>query len=546
MKRLIAGGVLFLLVATGVFILWQREAESLLPAQIAPAECLFYLELPKVDRAAKRWPDTAIAQMLEEPSVQRFLKKPISKIPANWEVAGRAFADLRCSALFFGMTEPKIDRWIFGLQTAGDASTAQRQIANLSKALFGVSSQQMRPDELEKGSERAPLLGQSFYTQIGSWTLLSRSVALLQEAVRNFKTKSTGLQSQERFRKCRAYVPLDYDALTFVQGEPSFDSVTGFHWQYPEPDMPHKSRAVLAVTTIEGARLRDTVFSLTGPPAATGPLDRQGLSMTSASTVGYIASRVALSEIWRWSDRFAEVSALAEVIRDYMSKVQAFGIKPDDLDKLVSGAEIIVDRDSAPDSMSAAFSLQVIDPDKFKQLMDQVVAEKFPESCTKTEIATIPAYSMHVNKSASIVFGLADRHLVVAGSESKFSDLVNRLRTHAPGLENDEQFKAVSKLVKDPDDLFVYFDAKSCFERVYDASRPMLALGLGVIPVVSRYVDGMSIPETSEISRHLSPIVLSRRRVAEGVVDESVGPITAYDAVALVSGGALTMGLLAK
>ncbi len=546
MKRLFAGGLLFLLVAIGVFVLWQRDAETLSPAQIAPAECLLYVELPKIDRVAKRWPDTAVSQMLEEPSVQRFLKKPISKIPANWQAAGCAFAELRCGALFFGMTEPKMDRWICGFQAATDASTAQREIADLSKALFGVDGKQVRPEELEQAGGTTPALAQPLWTQIGSWTLLSRSIELLKEAVRNSKAKSAGLQSQELFRKCRTNVPSDYDALTFVQGEPSFDSLTGFHWRYPGPATPENSRAVLAVTTIEGARLRDTVFTLTGPPAAGGPLDRQGLSMTSASTVGYLASRVGLSEIWKWCGRFAQESALAEVIRDYMGEAQSFGIEPGDLDKLVSGAEIIVDRDSTPDSLSATFSLQVIDPVRFQRLMDQVVAEKFPDRCTKTEIAAIPVYSMHVNKSASIVFGLADRHLLVSGSESKFSELVNRLRTHAPGLETEEQFTAVSKLVKDPDDLFLYFDAKSFFERVYDASRPMLALGLGVLPVVSRYVDGMAIPETSEISRHLGPIVLSRRRVTQGVVDETVGPITAYDAAALVSGGALTMGLLAR
>ncbi len=546
MKRLFAGWLLLLLIAIGVFILWRRDAETLLPAQIAPAECLLYVELPKIDQTAKRWPDTSISQMLAEPSVQRFLKKPISKIPANWQAAGRAFAELRCGALFFGMTQPRMDSWICGFKAAADSSTSQREIADISKALFGVGSKQMRPEQLEHAGATAPVLAQPFCMRIGAWTLLSRSTELLKEAVRNSKAKSAGLQSQELFSQCRTNVPLLYDALIFVQGEPSFNSLTGFHWRCPGQNTPTNTRAVLAVTTIEGARLRGTVCTLTGPPATSGSLGRPGLSMTSSSTVGYLASRVGLSEIWKWCDRFAADSALAELIRDYMGEAQLFGVDPADLDKLVSGAEIIVDRDSTPDSLNAAFSLQVIDPGKFQHLMDQVVAEKFSESCRKTEIAAIPAYSMRVNKSASIVFGLAADHLLVSGSESKFSDLVNRLRTGAPGLKTDEQFTSVSQLVQEPNDLFLYFDAKSFFERIYDASRPMLALGLGMMPVVSRYVDGMAIPETSEIARHLSPIVLSRRRVTEGLVDESVGPITAYDAAALISGGALAMGLLVR
>jgi hypothetical protein len=53
----------------------------------------------------------------------------------------------------------------------------------------------------------------------------------------------------------------------------------------------------------------------------------------------------------------------------------------------------------------------------------------------------------------------------------------------------------------------------------------------------------MALPNTGDISKHLSSIVLSRHRVANGVVDESVGPITAYDAAVLFLGGALAMNL---
>jgi hypothetical protein len=52
----------------------------------------------------------------------------------------------------------------------------------------------------------------------------------------------------------------------------------------------------------------------------------------------------------------------------------------------------------------------------------------------------------------------------------------------------------------------------------------------------------MALPETGAIAKHLSPIVLSRRHVSDGFIDESVGPVTAYQAAALVMAGALAMG----
>jgi hypothetical protein len=132
---------------------------------------------------------------------------------------------------------------------------------------------------------------------------------------------------------------------------------------------------------------------------------------------------------------------------------------------------------------------------------------------------------------------------LISGSPSNFAELVHRLQSNAPGLDTDSQFKAIAKLVDDPNDLFAYLDAKSGFERFYEASRPMLVFGIALTPALSQYVDAMALPDTGDISKHLSSIVLSRHRVPNGVVDESVGPLTAYDAVGLLLGGALAMGL---
>jgi hypothetical protein len=151
---------------------------------------------------------------------------------------------------------------------------------------------------------------------------------------------------------------------------------------------------------------------------------------------------------------------------------------------------------------------------------------------------------MQLNGNISIVFGLVGRQLLVAWSRSEFAELLRRLQSHNAGLDSTAQFKAIAKLVDDPADLFVYLDAKSGFESLYDASRPMLVFGVAMIPALNQYIDAMTFPETGEVSKHLSPIVLSRHRVAHGVVDESVGPITAYEALALVSGCAVAMGLL--
>ncbi len=544
MKRLIGGGLLLLLVAIGIFV-WQQTRYSLLAGQIAPVECLVYVELPNLDQTAKRWPDAALCRILNERSVQHFLKQPLTKSSPNYQNAWKSLTSLRCRSLFFGMTEPARDRWICGLQTSVDQTTSRREIANVSKALFGQTIEEVDNLEHERkdGGGVGHGVGRIYGARTGSWVLLSKSTELLVEALHNSKTPGAGLQSLKLFQECRANVPADYDLLSFVQGGPSLDTSAGLHWGFREQTIQGNARAVLAATTIVGARLRDTVFTLTAAPRASRPLDRKGFAMTSPSTIGYLATQVGFSEIWRWCGQLSEQSQLAETIRNYMGQAQSFGIDPRDLDNLVSGAEVILDREPKSDSLNAAFSLQVTDPAKFQRLMEQVVAEKFPDNTKKILIASVPAYLMEVNERVSIVFGLVGRQILVSGSQSNFGELVRRLQNHAPGLETDNQFKGIAKLVAEPDDLFAYLDAKSGFERFYEASRPMLVFGILLMPALNRYVDAMALPETDDISKHLSPIVLSRHRVANGVVDESVGPITAYDALMLLLGGAMAMGL---
>jgi hypothetical protein len=549
MKRLIVGGLVLLLVAIAI-VLWRQTRDSLSASQIAPVACVAYIELPNIAQTAKRWPDAALCRILSEPSVQRFLRQPISKTPANYQSAWASFATLQCSALFFGMTAPDRDQWICGLQTSVDDSTWRRGIAEVSRALFGQSIKEVVPENLERqGTESGKAekdLAENYCTRVGSWILLSRSRELLLEAVRNAKTTSAGLQSLKLFQECRANVPTENDLLSFVRGGPAIDTYAGLHWTFGNEGSQGNDRAVIVATTIVGPRLRDTVFTLTGTTTKVSTLDRRGLAMTSPSTIGYLATQVGFAEIWRWCGQLAEHSQLAETIRNYLGQVKSFGLEPRDLDNLVSGAEIIVDRDPKSDSLNGAISLRVSDPASFQHLVDQVVTEKFPENCRKIEVESIPAYLMLVNERLPIVFGLVGQQFLITGSQSNFAELVHRLQSRALGLEADNQYQTIAKMVDEPNVLFAYLDAKSGFERFYEASRPMLAFGIVLMPTINRYVDAMALPETEDISKHLSPIVLSRHRVANGVVDESVGPVTAYDAVALLLGGALAMGLLER
>jgi hypothetical protein len=547
MKRLIAGGLLLLFVAIGGF-LWRQNQNSVSSSQIAPADCLVYIEMPNLIQTAKHWPDTALFQILAEPSVQRFLRRPVSKVPKNYQNAWASILTLRCSALFIGVTDANRENWVCGFQTSVDQKVWRREISSISSNLFGQAVQEVAADHENQASPRpsdARKNGAFTYCmQVGSWILLSRSTDLLIDASRNAKMVSGGLRSVKVFQECRSNVRAGYDILCFVRGRLSIDLSNGLRWRFREDESQDAARAVIAATAIDGTRLRDTIFTLSDTPASATPLDRKGSALTSPTTIGYLVSRVNLSEIWRWCDELSGEWPIAKTIRDNIGEVKSFGIDSRELDALLSHVEIIVDRGPDADSPNAAFSIGTIDPEKLQRLIDQIMVERFPERCRRIEVASVPAYLIQLNGNISIVCGFVGRQLLVAWSRSEFEEIVHRLESHSAGLENNAQFKAMTKMVNEPDDLFVYLDAKTGFESLYDASRPMLVFGVALIPTLNKYIDAMTFPETGEVSQHLSPIVLSRHRVAHGIVDESVGPITAYEALVLISGGAMAMGLL--
>jgi len=544
MRRIIGVGVTLVFAALAVF-LWKQSQISVASNQIAPDNSVFYIEIPHLVQTERNLPDTALYQIFQEPSVQRFLKQPRSDLWKEYQSSWDSFLKLGCTALFFCATDPSHQRWMAGFQTPANATVRTREIENISKRLFGCGALHVSPAQPDRVSFADDATG-IFFTEIGGWTVISTNRDLLKVAFKNTSSGAGGLFSSKLFQECRSSIRPAYDMLLFARGSPSLNVASGVAWEFDHEQTPGSPQAVMASTTIEGARLRDTIFTRTSAKENYGPLSRQGLAMTSPKTIGYMASRLEISELWRLSDRFSGDWPVAAALRDYIGETRSAGIEPQDLDRLVTSAEIVVDQVPDSESLATAVLLEVTDETKFQQLMDRIVQEKLPDSCRSTSIEGMPAYILSPNENVSVVFGLVKRKLLIAWDESVFAVMVRRLRVSDEGLERDRQFKETEALVAAPSDLFLYIDAKAGFQRFYDAVRPMLIFGTAMIPPLNRFVDAMAFPETTEIARHLSPIVLSRHRVSKGFVDESVGPLTAYEVSAFAVGSAMAVGLLQR
>jgi hypothetical protein len=168
---------------------------------------------------------------------------------------------------------------------------------------------------------------------------------------------------------------------------------------------------------------------------------------------------------------------------------------------------------------------------------------KFPGQWTKTEIEGVKAYILRANAAVSFVIGIYGQQLFVATNAGAFAEALRRARAQDCPLDRNQQYHSAVALVSPPTDIFVYLDAKGTFERVYPIARPIFVFGSAFIPTLTDYVDPKALPDPAEIARHLSPIVFSRHRVENGVLDESVGPVTAYQASIVALGACSALGL---
>ena len=177
MRRIIGVGVTLVFAALAVF-LWKQSQVSVASNQIAPDNTVFYIEIPHLVQTERNLPDTALYQIFQEPSVQRFLKQPRSDLWKEYQSSWDSFLKLGCTAVFFCATDPSHKRWMAGFQTPANATVRTREIENISKRLFGCGALHISPAPADQVSFADGATG-IFFAEIGGWTRAARKLAVM-------------------------------------------------------------------------------------------------------------------------------------------------------------------------------------------------------------------------------------------------------------------------------------------------------------------------------------------------------------------------------
>lgn len=560
MKKLLPASlaVLILAMAGAAVYLVQKpgagEHAGKVVAGYLPAETLLLLSLPDPGRTAADWKTTDLYKIWTEPQVQAFLSKPLSKMPVDkdfretWAQA----AKVEPTNLFVALTaldaknEPQL---VAGFQFKGSTAEVDKLLAKPKEQMRQkfpggkadlVNYQGHAVETFDTGDAKTVA---SVYD--GDWYLVSNDMALLKATVDRVDGRTTGdassLEKQADFAAVMAKMPANF--ATFVFGRPqvflgkAYEMATASGQnvdaaQHAEAD---KIKAIGASTAIEKGKLRDTLYTLApGLKRSGGTLTRNGLALSSPDTLLFLTSLFdeaggAPAAPGAGKPELAEMGGF-ETLGKLSEWLGQYGITAAQF-RAAFGREGTLQLDWAANNPQPGIiaSLDVRDPAE---------AGKFVDALTKAlagagEWQTLSANGVTLHTTTprfgfiSPTFALADKHFVFGLTAGSVQTAAERLKGGGANFTASEPYKTAVSAVHEGNVTFGYLDTRGLFERLYGALKPMALLGTTFMyPQANDYVELGKLPDAETISKHLTPTVLSQSADDQGVLLESVGPVT--------------------
>ncbi len=539
MKRILFGAFFVLcLGALFLLLLGRDESESTPAARLASPDSLIYLELRDLPESLKRWPETTLSKIFCEPTVARFISRPITQIPSSWRVAWHALGRLRPVNIYLCCSDLNGRDWVFGAKCSGDLRDWQDEIG---QQIHELSAYHLAPisSDPQRQTGVSPEAGKLiFAARNGQWLLFSLRPEALRSAMKRVGNKPAGLETSEVFRQCHAHVPADADFFGFLGGRTSDSSASPLDWLPSASAIP----ALMIATKLEGSNIHDTVF--TRASSAQTKRSARGMYLTTPSTLVYVSLPLDLLHIRDLTKRLAREWGIAQTAQEYLNEVTTSGVDFQQLSEIVKGAEIVINRNPNRGLVDGFFLIEVSDPDSFLGMVRKILQQEFPDRWAEKGVGDSRIFRFGTDQSTNLVFGMNGNHFIAARNEDAYTEVQTRLRNQEIGLHAPNNYKMAD--VDEPSAVSFYLDANTLFERGYGSIRPMLVFGAAFLPNFTDFIDPNALPETSEVSRHLTPILMCRRELPDGTLDDSVGPVTAYEASVLGVGAAAGLHLIEK
>jgi hypothetical protein len=534
MKRILLCLVFVLFVGGVIWFAFSRRDHSAVAAtRLAPANSVFFVECRDFAQTQKRFSAANLAKILDEPSVKRFINYSSSNVPAPCKAVSQGLVRLSPSSAFFSSYSLNRDEWICGVHCSGDLRSWENQLGVPLAALFTSRFRAFSDSNPNDLTQTQPAKGMLFGVKTGSWLLFSPKPVYLQDALRRTDAVNSGLDTSELFVRCRNQVPEDADFYGFATGEGLKFMEHGIKPFLPRTDVS----ALIFTAKLEGTNVHDTVFAYCSHPPPSDDLDRKGLFLTTDKTLLYFATSLDLLRLRGTADALSNESGIAQTAKQYFEEVNRT-VDFAELSDLVKGVEIILNRSDPEDSIVGDFIVETKDGARANEFLKMILEAEFSERYKQQTLNGLSVYTFRNREGTALVLGMVGQDLIATTNEAAFVAAVKALNDQKVGLPSVVGLGGIDT-GPEVSGLRLYVDTPTLFDRGYSMLRPVLAFGSALVPNLDRYLDPTMLPEAPEISSHLSPIMLTRRELSDGILDESTGSLTAYEISLLAVAGAV-------
>jgi hypothetical protein len=559
MKKVIPGViVLVALVAAAAFVFLKKtERHHTRATELAPAGTIFFAHFPDMRRTEERWPQTALAQIGQEPEVKAFLAKPRATSPQLklWDEKLAQLSRIEPVEAFLAVTsiEGNEPRFLAGISFVGRKADVERLLAeprvDLKRAWpAGKSELTMHGDtEIETFTYQETQVAEAFRDD---WYFVSNDLELLRRTIDAVPhgLGAEGLAASELFQAATTRVPADGEALLFAKLGVLTErivSVLVAAGQTLDPKQIAELKKMQAVawgTKFEGSQMRDTLFVLSPGNAAEPPLGRSSLAFSNPNT--FLTYATTLPPTLEVPESSLALGAFVPGFAGMEKALADKGLKWSDFGKAFGpefGAVLNWAENSAQPSTLLALDVR-----------DAATARGFVEVFTGG-LPGSPAWGRKDQDGATIYqspatsglltitpsAALTERFLVLGFSQPEVAAALEQLKSGQAVISGTRAYGDAVKTVGEPTAGFGYLDLKTLFERSYGMLRPFIAMSLAFSPDAGKYVDAGKLPSTEAISKHLTPSVYSQSVTPDGTLIESVGTLTFNQVLAGTIGGAV-------
>jgi len=556
MKQLPAVIVLVVIAALTAYYI-TRQHPAAVPSTIAsllPADTALFIHLPDADKNQDAWHRTDLYQLYREPAVQDFLQKPKSHLPdkSTATEVWNDFSSLRIRNGFLATNSFDSLRLIAGFEFHCEEKEAQAVIERWKSRIPGKAAGTQRTSvDYEKHKIDISSSGQFIFasTIAGRRFLAATTVEDLKALLDRVdgRTKAPALDSDENFRAAMKQMPAEYAWMLYLQPKQLAQKLVNLRAESGRALPPDQKTLLERIQSyahamvFDGARIRDIGFA-TMPEISQTKLERTTLALAPAETLLYGANIVNMQQQFDWLLEPAGSGSMAGPLQSISNALTSAGVTKEDW-KTAFGDEISVMATWPANAQvpNAVFTVAVRDGARARKIADAIASSNGWQKISRNnaEYYTAPTSGMLAMMSPTIA--VSDRFLA-AGLNAVSVDGVISSAPVGSGLAGSEKFRAASKLVPDPSQIFVYLDLSGLYSRLDAAVRPILQVGAALVPSLSERLDPNKLPPAEVVTKHLSPVVASTSYVNGGYRSESAGTITIEQAA--IAGGAAYVGAM--